>query len=82
MFEVGQWQTPTPMTAEPRHFLVVEMDAVGEPHAIAQPAALLEIVDRPAAEVVQAIFVFVRGLAEMGVQAAIVFVGETDGSRP
>ena len=43
-----------PMAAETGHLLVVEVDAVGEPHTLAQPAAFLEIVDRPAAEMGEA----------------------------
>ena len=69
------------MTAEPRHFLVIEVDAVCEPHAILQPAELFEVIHRTAAVVMQAIGVFVRGLAEVGVQAAIVFGGEIE-ARP
>ena len=67
-----------PMAAEARDLLVVEVDAVGEPDAIGQPAALLQVVDRPAAEVLQAVLVLVVGLAEMGVQPAVEALGEPD----
>ena len=71
MFDVGQWQTPTRWRPRRRDLVVVEMDAVGEPDALVQPAALLEIVDRPAVEVRQAIVVLVARLGEMGVQPAV-----------
>ena len=76
MFEVGQWQTPTPVPAEAAHLVVVEVDAVREPDPLVQPAALLEVVDRPAAEMREAVFVLVAGLAEMGVEPAVVALGE------
>jgi hypothetical protein len=78
MFDVGQWQTPTRWRPRRRDFLVGEVDAVGEPDAIAEPAAFLEVVDRPAGEMLEAVFVLVLGLAEVGVQAAIVLLGEAD----
>ena len=70
------------VAAEATHLVVGEMDAVGEPDAVAEPAAFLEIVDRPAAEMLEAIFVLVAGLAEMGVEPAIEALGEADRIRP
>ena len=66
------------VAAEAAHLVVVEMDAVGEPDAIVQPAAFLEIVDRPAAEMLEAVFVLVARLAEMGVQPAVEALGQAD----
>ena len=66
------------VAAEPADLVIGEMDAMGEPDAIVEPAAFLEIVDRPAAELVEAVLVLVAGLAEMGVQPAIEALGEAD----
>ena len=82
MFEVGQWQTPTLVPAEAAHLVVVEVDAVGEPDPVVQPAAFLEIVDRPATEMLEAVFVLVARLAEMGVEPAVVALGEAGRCRP
>ena len=50
------------------HFGCIEMDAVGKPCAVVEPAAAFEIVERAAAVNFQAIAVLVFGFAEMGVQ--------------
>ena len=49
MFELGQWATPVPHDAHPHHLGVVRVDAVGDPRPVAAPAAVLEVLDRPAA---------------------------------
>src|SRR5271154_1227732 len=54
----------------------VEMDAVRDPRTGAQPSGLLEEVDRADAESLDGIDVLVERLAEMGVQPAIVALGE------
>ena len=56
--------------------LPVEMDAVGEPGAIGQPAAVLDIVDRRAAEAFAALGDLVARLRKMRVQAALAALGE------
>jgi hypothetical protein len=67
------------MAAEPCHLIIAEVNAVSEPHAIGEPTDLFEIVERPAAEMMQTIFLLVAGLAEMGVQAAAVLRCERRG---
>ena len=55
------------------------MDAVREPGPRVEPAALLEIVERPAAVHLLAELVLVLGLGQMGVQADVELVGELGG---
>ena len=62
--------------AQPRDLLRVEMDTVGEPSALRHPADLFEQIDRPRAVNLQTETLFVRRLAQMGVQLAIVAFGE------
>src|SRR5260370_42480970 len=64
------------MFTEPLDLLIAEMNPVREPHAIVQPTDLLEIIERPAAEMMLAILPLVGGLAEMGVQTAAVLRSE------
>ena len=62
--------------AEPRDLLRVEMDAMREPGALRHPARVLEQIDGAQAVHLQAEALLVRGLAEMGVELAIVALGE------
>ncbi len=65
--------------AEPRHLAVVEMDAMRQPGALVEPADLFQIIERPHAEAGEAEVVLVLRLAEMGVQPAIMLLGELRG---
>ena len=67
--------------AEPGDLAVVEVDAVGEPDIVGQPARPLEELDRPAAMGVAAIGDLVRRLPEMGVAAHAVAAGQGLGPR-
>ena len=66
---------------EPPDLLRVEMDAVREPGALRHPAGLLEQIDRAQPIHFEAEALLVLGLAEMGVQLAIVALGERARSR-
>ena len=79
MLEPGQWATPVPARPQAFDLFRREVDAVGEPGPIAQPARVFEIVERTASERVLAERVLVRGLREMGMQADALFFGETRG---
>ncbi len=59
------------VAAEPGHLAIVEVYAVREPGPVVEPAALLQIVHRPAAETLDAVVLFVDGLAQMRVKPAI-----------
>src|SRR5579883_603101 len=67
------------MPAEPGDLVIVEMDSMRQPDAVAHPADLFEIIDRPAAETSEAIVVLVPGLAEMGMEAAAMLGRERRG---
>ena len=75
----AQWLIVVP--AFPRRFIScgVEMNAVREPCPRIEPAALLEIVERPAAMHLLAEFVLVLGLRQMGMQANVEPRGERCG---
>ena len=74
--ELGQWATPVPRLAEALYFVVVEVHAVGEPDVVAQPAEALEVLDRPAAEQLEAEALLVLGLGHVRVQADAFVAGE------
>ena len=57
---------------QPPDFIGVEMDAVREPGPLAEPAAILQIVERTAAVDFLAEAVLVLGFGEMGVQPHVV----------
>ena len=61
---------------QPRHLLVIEMDTVGQPGAIVQPADTLEIIQRALAKLLRAEGILVIGLGKMGVQSDIVAAGQ------
>ena len=48
--ELGQCATPVPVSPKRRTSCVVEVHAVGEPDVVAEPAELLEVLDRAHAE--------------------------------
>ena len=54
--------------AEPAHLALVEVHAVGEPDVVAEPADLLEVLDRPHAEQLEAELLLVERLGHVGVQ--------------
>ena len=53
-FDDGQCATPVRGLAEAAHLALVEVDAVGEPDVVAEPAELLEVLDRAHAEQLEA----------------------------
>ena len=53
--------------SQPLHLVGIEEDAVREPGACIEPAALLDIIQRPAAIHLYAEFVLVLGFGEVGV---------------
>ena len=65
-----------PVLAEAANLVVVEMDAMRQPDALVQPADFLEIVERAATEMGKAELVLVPRLAEMGMQPAVIFLGQ------
>jgi hypothetical protein len=52
------------------------VDAVGQPDVLAHPAPLVEQIDRPPAEVLEAVLGLLHGLAQVGVQPQPVGAGE------
>src|SRR5215475_506211 len=64
---------------EPLHLTVVKEDAVREPCPRIEPAALLEIVERPATIHLLAKPVLVLGLREMRVQTDVELPGKIGG---
>ena len=68
MFEQGQWATPVPVRAKRPMPCVVELDAVRVPDVGADPAELLGIFGRRAAELLAAVGDVVVVLGQMGVQ--------------
>ncbi|MNL65934.1 hypothetical protein D3C87_1903310 [compost metagenome] len=63
-------------TVAPEFFAVLagEMNAVAKPGARLQPMGLLQPVDRPIAEFLQAEGLFILGFGEMRVQTQIIFL--------
>ena len=55
--------------ADAFHLVVVEVDAVREPHVRPQPTQALDVVQRRAAEVLPAVVLLVGGLGQVRVQA-------------
>ena len=64
---------------EPADLLRAEMNAVREPRPLRHPAGLLQQIDRPHAIHLQAEALLVLRLAQMGVQLAVVALGEARG---
>jgi hypothetical protein len=57
---------------EPPDLLIVEMDSVRDPRAVAHPANLLKVIDRSARELFLAIGNFVTGLPKVSVHSTVV----------
>ena len=70
-----------PVPAEPGDLVVVEMDAVRQPDPVVEPAALLEIVDRPAAEGARGTTPPRRSSRRDGCAAGSQALGEAEPSR-
>ena len=60
------------MAAQPRAVLGGEMHPMGNPRAWLKPMAVLQPVNRPIAEFLNAKILFVPGFAQVGMQAAVV----------
>ncbi len=67
------------MLAQPRDLGIVEVNAVCQPHALIQPADLFQIIQRPAAIMMQTVVVFVMCFGEVGMKPAIVLFGKRRG---
>ena len=65
--------------AEASHLVVVEVDAVCEPHVRSQPPQTLDVVQRRAAEVLPAEGILIGGLSQVGVQAHTCRTGQLGG---
>ena len=76
MLEVGQCAIPTRARSQAGNLAAVEMDAVRNPGALVEPPAVPEKIQRPLAELSQAVILFVLGLGEVGVQADAVTLGQ------
>ena len=72
----GAVRDPGAGLAEAAHLGVVEVHAVREPHVVAQPAELFEVLDRAAAEQLQAELLLVLGLGHVRVQADAARAGQ------
>ena len=68
-FELGQCATPVRVSPKRATSRGVDVDAVREPHVVAEPAEPLEVLDRPAAEALLAEPLLVDRLGEVRVQA-------------
>ena len=71
-----------PRLAEPRDLAVGEVHAVREPDVVAEPAELLEVLDRPHAELLEAERLLLDGLGHVRVQPHAALAGELRASRP
>ena len=67
-FEDGQCATPVPVPASLAMRSVIEVDGVGEPDVVAEPAQRVQVLHRRAAEALGAVVVLVGGLGQVGVQ--------------
>src|SRR5581483_12043629 len=68
-----------PRPPKPLHLRGIEEDAMREPSAGIEPAALLEIIERPAIVDLLTEFVLVLGLREMGMQPDVELFGKLGG---
>ena len=67
--EFGQWATPVPVAPKRRDLGVVEVHAVRQPHVVAEPAELVEVVDGAHAEALLTEALLVERLGQMRMQA-------------
>ena len=67
-FDVGQWATPVPVLANCAMSALGEVDAVGAPDVVGEPAEPVEVLDRPAAVELEAVRLLLERLREVGVQ--------------
>ena len=74
--EDGQCATPVPRLAEARDLALGQVHAVREPDVVAEPAELLEVLDRPHAEQLQAERLLLDGLGHVRVQPHAARAGE------
>ena len=81
MLDDGQCAAPTPRGAQPGHLVGVRPDDVRQPHPVAHPADVGEVVDRAPAEPLQAERVLVLRLAQVGVQPDVEVLGQLRGAR-
>ena len=63
-------------SAQARDFIRVEVNAMGQPGAWAEPADAVEVVHGTQAETLQAEVLLVEGFRQVGVQAHIQAVGQ------
>ena len=66
--ELGQCATPVPVAPKRATSSASQMDAVREPHVVAQPAEVLEVLHRAHAEALDAEDLLVERLGQVGVQ--------------
>ena len=64
------------MLAQPPHVIVGEMNSVGEPGPVIEPAHILKVVERAHPEHRLAEFILVMRFGEVGVQTAVVLLGQ------
>ena len=79
MLDDGQCAAPTPRGAQPGDLLRRRPHDVRQPHPVAHPADVGEVVDRAAAELLQAERVLVLRLAQVGVQPDVEPLGQLRG---
>ena len=77
--EVGQCATPVPVAPIRADLGAVEVHAVGEPHVVAQPAEVVEVLQRAHAEALEAEVLLVARLGEVGVQPHAALARELRG---
>ena len=65
--------------AHPPRLAVVEVHAVREPDVVAEPAEVVEVLERPHAEALEAELLLVVGLGEVGVQPHAARAGQLGG---
>ena len=73
---MGQWATPVPVLANRAMSLSREVDAVGAPDVVGEPAEPVEVLDRAAAVELEAVRLLLEGLGEVGVQRQAEPAGE------
>ena len=74
--DVGQCATPVPVAPMRSRLGAVEVDAVGEPDVVAEPAQVVEVLQRAHAEALEAERLLVVGLGEVRVQPHAARAGQ------